>query len=230
MGRVLWRLRPNSSAAFCAPVLRADGRAAYATVMLRKLFAGVGVACLCAFAADEMTLYELLPPETHQFAITYDVTATREGARFFLNPIRAGSTASKERVVERSTNKELQFETVTGKEAKAAGLVGPRAADNALYLKVQLPAPVPKNGETRIRIFKTYTDAPSYYVATNGDLVFDRPLGIRRNVVVLPAGWELIGCASPGIVSTQADGRLRLSFFNDRDDQLPVKITARRLP
>ena len=31
-------------------------------------------------AADEFTLYELQPPETHQFAITYDVTAMREGA------------------------------------------------------------------------------------------------------------------------------------------------------
>src|SRR5712691_4211470 len=114
--------------------------------------------CVSSVAADEFTLYELLPPDTHQFAITYDVTATREGARFFLNPIRPGSTASKERVIERSTGKELPFETVNGKDAKAANLVPARAADTALYLKVQLPAPVPKNGETRIRIFKTYTD------------------------------------------------------------------------
>ena len=196
--------------------------------MLAKL-AAAGLLAIAAYAADEMTLYELLPPDTHQFAITYDVTATREGARFFLNPIRPGSTASKERIIARSTGHELQFETVTGKDAKAAGLIGSRAADGALYLKVQLPGPVPKNGETRIRIFKTYTDAPSYYVNNSGDLVFDRPLGIKRNVVVLPAGWELIGCASPGIVSTQTDGRIRVSFLNDRDDQLPVKITARRL-
>jgi hypothetical protein len=183
-----------------------------------------------AFAADEMTVYELLPPETHQFAIVYDVTQNHEGARFFLNPIRPGSTASKEKVTERATGKELQFEVVTGKDAKAAGLAPARAADDALYLKVQLPGPVPKNGETRIRILKTYTDAPSYYVKDNGDLMFDRPLGIKRNVVVLPAGWELIGSASPAIVSTQTDGRIRISFLNDRDDQLPVKITARRRP
>src|SRR5947208_2150934 len=150
--------------------------------MLLKLLEAAGFACLCAYAADEMTLYELLPPDTHQFAITYDVTATREGARFYLNPIRPGSVATKERVIERSTGKELQFEVVNGKDAKAAGLITARAADDALYLKVQLPAPVPKNGETRIRIFKTYTDAPSYYVNSKSDLVFDRPLGIRRNV------------------------------------------------
>lgn len=187
------------------------------------------LAATSALAADEFTLYDLLQPETHQFAIIYDVTQDREGAAFFLNPIRPGSTASKEKVLERSTGKELEFETVTGKDAKTTGLVSPRAADDALFLKVHLPGPVPKNGATRIRILKTYTDAPSYTVK-DGLLVFDRPLGIKRNVVILPSGWELIGSASPAIVSTQPDGRVRLSFVNDRDDQLPVKITARRLP
>ena len=182
-----------------------------------------------AFAADELTVYELLQPETHQFAIIYDVTQTKEGAAFFFNPIRRGSTASKERVVLASTGQELKFETVSGKEAKATGLVGPRTADDDQFIKVYLPQPVPKNGETRIRIYKTYTDAPSYNMK-DGLLIFDRPLGIKRNVVVLPQGWELIGSASPAIVSTQSDGRVRLSFVNDRDDQLPVKITARRLP
>jgi len=189
----------------------------------------VAVLALPAGAADEFTLYELLAPETHQFAITYDVTATREGAQFFFNPIRPGSVATKERVIERSSGKELKFETVNGKDAKATGLVPADTSDKAEFIKVHLPGPVPKGGETRIRIFKIYTDAPSYTV-TNGKLVFVRPLGIKRNVVLLPKGWELIECASPGIISTDADGRIRVSFLNDRDDQLPVKIVARRLP
>ncbi|HEV7550176.1 MAG TPA: hypothetical protein VGP65_00740 [Candidatus Angelobacter sp.] len=181
------------------------------------------------FAADEFTLYELLPPETHQFAITYDVTATREGAQFFFNPIRPGSVATKERVIERSTGRELKFEVVNGKEAKTTGLVPADTPDKAEFIRVYLPAPVPKGGETRIRILKTYTDAPSYTL-TDGKLVFTRPLGIKRNLIVLPKGWELVECASPGIVSTGDDGRVHISFLNDRDDQLPVKIVARRLP
>src|SRR5215470_11958339 len=182
-----------------------------------------------AVATDDFTVYDLLPPETHQFAIIYDVTQDRAGAQFFFNPIRPGSTASKERVIERGSGKPLQFEVVSGKEARTSGLVSPETKDDAQFIRVHLPGPVPKGGETRIRIFKTYTDAPSYYVK-DGLLVFDRPLGIKRNVVVLPAGWELIGCASPAMVTTGADGRVRVSFLNDRDDQLPVKITARRLP
>ena len=197
--------------------------------MLKKIVVLLFLAALPAYAADEFTLYELLPPETHQLAITYDVSATREGAQFFFNPIRPGSVATRERVVDRSTGKELKFETVSGKDARGTGLVPPDTKDSAEFIKVHLPRPVPSGGEVRIRIYKTYTDADSYFLK-DGQLVFARPLGIKRNQVVLPPGWELIGSASPAIVSTDADGKARLSFVNDRDDQLPVRITARRLP
>lgn len=197
--------------------------------MPRKVFIVLLLLGVSSVASDEFTLYELLPPETHQFAITYDVTATREGAQFFFNPIRPGSVASKEKIIDRSTGKELKFEVVTGKQAKQTGLVPPETKDEAQFIRVSLPAPVPKGGETRMRIYKTYTDPASYFLK-DGQLVFDRPLGIKRNTVLLPAGWELIGSASPAIVSTDQDGRMRVSFLNDRDDQLPVKIVARRLP
>jgi hypothetical protein len=199
-----------------------DTKAAFATFAFSLL-------SVAAVASDDFTLYDLLPPDTHQFAITYDVTQDREGADVFFNPIRPGSIATKERVIARATGKDLQFEVVSGKIAKASGLVSPKTADDAEFIRVHLPAAVPKGGETRIRILKTYTDAPSYGIK-DGLLVFERPLGIKRNVVLLPKSWELIGSASPAIVSTDPDGRVRVSFLNDRDDQLPVKIVARRLP
>ena len=187
------------------------------------------LAATTALADDDFTLYDLLAPDSHQFAITYDVTTAREGAELYFNPIRPGSIATKERVIARATGKELQFEVVSGKEAKKSGLLSDKTADDAQFIRVHLPGPVPKGGETRIRILKTYTDAASYYLK-DGQLVFARPLGIKRNVVLLPKGWELIACESPAIVSTDAGGRVRVSFLNDRDDQLPVKIVARRLP
>lgn len=195
--------------------------------MLSRTFLALIFATLPALVADELTLYELLPPETHQFAIVYDVSAVKEGARFFFNPIRPGSTVSKERVLDRSTGKELKWDIVSGKTARESGMGSSRLAEDTQYLRVTLAEPVPAGGEKRIRILKTYTDASSYGLK-DGMLVFDRPLGIKRNIVVLPAGWELTGSASPAIVSTDPDGRQRLSFLNDRDDQLPVKITARR--
>ncbi len=189
----------------------------------------LAIAAGSAWAADELTVYELLAPATHSFDIIYDVTATREGAPYFFNPIRQGSVATKERVIDRATGKPLEFETVDGRAAKASGLVSARTADDAQFLRVKLPRPVPKGAETRIRIYKTYTDPPSYY-ESGGGFVFDRPLGIKRNVVVLPKGYELVGSASPGIVSTDADSRVRISFLNDRDDQLPVRVAGRKLP
>jgi hypothetical protein len=198
-------------------------------VSIRALALLVVLASSAALAQTEFTLYELLPPETHRFAIVYDVSSSTEGANFFLNPIRRGSKASDESVIDLATGKELKFETVDGKAAKASGIRPEATPDDSLFLKVYFAAPVPKEGEARIRIIKTYEDAPSYY--PQGDrLVFDRPLGIRRNVVVLPAGYELIGSTVPSIVSMQADGRIRVSMLNDRDDQLPVKITGRKLP
>lgn len=184
---------------------------------------------LPVFADDEITVYDLLAPETHKFAIVYDVTATREGAANYLNPIRRGSVADKERVVDRASGQDLKFDIIDGKTAKAQENVGRNTADDDQFLRVHLLKPVAKGSETRIRIYKTYTDAASYS-EKDGILVWERPLGIKRNVVILPPKYELAASASPAIVSTDPDGRVRLSFLNDRDDQLPVKITARRLP
>jgi hypothetical protein len=180
-------------------------------------------------AADEYTLYDLLPPATHSFDIVYDVTASLVGAPYFFNPIRAGSTATKERVIDRATGKPLEFEVVDGKTAKSGGGVNARTADDSQFLRVKLARPVPKDAESRIRIYKTYTDAPSYYEKDN-TLVFDRPLGIKRNEVILPKGYELVATGSPAMVSLEADGRVHVSFLNDRDDQLPVRIVGRKLP
>src|SRR5258706_7635066 len=90
------------------------------------------------WAADELTVYDLLAPSTHSFDIIYDVTATREGAAYFFNPIRVGSIATKERVVDRATGKPLVFAVVDGKTAKASGLMGGRTADDSEFLRVTL--------------------------------------------------------------------------------------------
>src|SRR5260370_2583463 len=171
-----------------------------------------------AFAQHEFTVYELLPPETHRFAIIYDVSTSVEGAKFYLNPIRRGSKVSDERVIDLATGQELKFENVDGKTAKANGIRSASTPDDALFLKVNLAAPVPKDGQARIRIYKVYEDAASY--GSQADrIVFDRPLGIRRNVLVLPASSELLVCSGPSIASAQPAGAIRITMLNARDDQ-----------
>src|SRR5260370_36081782 len=101
--------------------------------------------CAAAFAqyisADTYTRYELLAPETHQFKIYYEVTETRAGARFHFNQIREGSEASDESVIDLATGKPLQFEVVTGAQAKLDSPAENFGA-NAHYIKVRLEHPV----------------------------------------------------------------------------------------
>ena len=180
-----------------------------------------------ALCSDELTIYELLSPETHSFAITYDISTSVEGSPYLFNPIRNGSVASNERVIDSATGKPLEFAIVTAEQAGRNGFRGRLSAEK--YIQVTLARPVPKNGEARVRIFKTYTDAVSYGPDQNG-FSFQRSLGIKRNVVLFPKGYELVFCGAPGIVSTQADGRIRVSFFNDRDDELMVRLKGKQLP
>jgi hypothetical protein len=175
---------------------------------------------------DEYTRYELLAPETAQFRIFYEVTAITPGALYYFNPIRKGSQVSDESVLDRMTGKPLKFEEVSGAEARAAGME--RADLDTRYIKVTLPRAVPKDGQVRLQIDKTYKDAKSYF--TDGELVvFSRPLGIKRNSVVLPAGYELVSCNVPSQVIEQKDGRLAISFMNAGPDQASLVVKARKL-
>jgi hypothetical protein len=177
--------------------------------------------------SDDYTRYELLAPETAQFRIVYEVTATTPGAAYYFNPIRKGSEATDEAVYDRMTGKPLRFEIVSGGEARAAGQAN--ADLDTRYIKVQLPRPVPSGGELRLRIDKTYRDPKSYFV--EGDrLVFARSLGVRRNAVVLPPGHELVACNVPAQVLQEPDGRIKVSFMNPGPDAASVVVKARKLP
>jgi hypothetical protein len=177
--------------------------------------------------ADEYTRYELLGPGTGRFRILYEVTATTPGANVFFNPIRKGSVATDERVRDRLNGKLLDFSIVGGREAKAGGLAD--ADPDERYIAVQLPRRVPADGgEVRLLIEKTYQDPKSYVVEAE-EVVFTRSLGIKRNAVVLPAGYELVSCNVPAQVASEADGRIVVSFVNTFPGPAAVEVRGRRL-
>jgi hypothetical protein len=208
-------------------------------LLISSLFAALGIIALCGAApaqaeaqfitADTYTRYELLAPETHQFKIYYEVTETRAGARFHFNQIREGSEASDESVVDLATARSLKFEVVSGAQAKTDS-PSENFGATAHYIKVFLAHPVPASGEYRLAIIKTYKDDKSYF--TEGDqIVFKRPLGIPRDSIVLPAGYEIISCSVATQVLVEADGRLKLAFVNaGSGGQLEVTIKAKKLP
>lgn len=197
--------------------------AARAVILLVVLVAGTARAAPVQTDDGAYTRYELLAPASHKFRIVYDITATTAGARGYYNPIRTGSIATDERVTDRATGAALAFAEVDGEIARAGGVAN--APPGSKYIAVTLARPVPEGGGGRIRIDKTYEDAKSYY--TDGDaIVFDRSLGIKRNAVVLPAGYRLASVNVPVQVLQQADGRIAVSFLNVTPAPMPLVIRA----
>jgi len=175
--------------------------------------------------SDAYTRYELLAPGSAKFRIIYEVTATTPGATYYFNPIRKGSVASNESVFDRATGKPLPFDVVGSAVAQVGGV---RNRDTSqTYIRVKLARPVPADGgEARVLIDKTYEDTTSYYM--RGDtLVFTRPLGIKRNAIVLPSGYEIISSNFPSQVLQEKDGRIGISFWNNSPAEAPVTLRAR---
>ena len=183
-----------------------------------------------ASEADGYTRYELLQPGSAKFRIVYDITAVRPGARAYFNPIRPGSVATDERVTDRVTGQPLPFRVVSGTEARTEGETD--AEPSTDFIRVTLARPVPAGGgQARLLIEKTYVDPKSYRVE-GSEIVFDRPLGVKRNAVVLPPGYVLASCNYPSQVAQEPDGRLRISFLNVTPAEAPLVLRARpgRLP
>lgn len=203
-------------ASFAEPALRAQQPSAPSTS---------ATASVAQTETDEYTRYELLAPESASFKIHYELTATAPGAKFFYNPIRKGSTASDESVFDSMSGEPLHFEVVSGTEAQKDPLMSGADAGTD-YIKISLARPVPPEGQGRVLILKTYKDAKSYY--RDGDtIVFNRPLGIKRNKVVLPAGYELVACNVPSQVLSEPDGRIAISFMNASAGEAPLILRAK---
>lgn len=197
--------------------------------MKRTLFLLIGLAIAVPAAAqnraeDEYTRYELLAPETSSFKITFDVTAVTPGAKFFFNAIHNTTEVRDLSAIDLMTGAPLVIKEVTGEQARAAGLTDADPARH--YLQVQLARPVPDGGEVRIRIHKTYKDATAYHRDGDG-LFFTRGLTVRRDAVVLPPNYELVGANIPVQVLEEADGRIAASFLNTYSAEVPIVLRAR---
>ena len=134
--------------------------------------------------------------------------------------------ATDESVIDLMTGAQLKFQEVSGADARESGLTN--ASLEGRYIRVELARPVPQGGEGRIRIIKTYKDPKSYY-RDGSAIVFDRPLGIKRNAVVLPPGYELVSCNIPSQVIEETDGRVGISFMNTFPSQAPLVLRANPL-
>ena len=81
--------------------------------------------------------------------------------------------------------------------------------------------PVKKGQSVRLRISETYTDA-ARYALVDGQLMWHRSFGRPRNDMVLPEGWYLTTTSVPAVITQEPDGRIRLSYWNPRTDNVDV--------
>ena len=174
------------------------------------------------------TRHELLEPASAKFHVFYETSVIQPGAKYYFNPVRKTSTASDVRATDMASGANLDFKLIDDKEAAADGFA--QANPEMNYIRVTLPRPVPeKDGEIRIRLEKTYEDHTSYR-STGDTLTFERAVGAPRNAFVLPPGYQLVSSTVAAQIAREADGRIRLSFFNPLPGENPLKIVARRNP
>ncbi len=178
-------------------------------------------------SADAYTRYELLDPASQSFRIIYDVSVTTPGATVYFNGIRRGSEPTVHAVYDLMTGERLDWEVVDGTAARDQGMLN--ANPEGQFIQVKLLRAVPDGGEVRLRINKTYRD-PASYTSEGNVITFERSLGIRRNAIVLPEGFELIDTNYPSQIDMEADGRIRVSFMNSGPSAVSHVIRGRRLP
>jgi hypothetical protein len=160
-------------------------------------------------ATDQYARYELDPPDTATFHVSFEVSATTAGATRLLDPIRQGTTVSQATATDLMTGQPLAVSR-TG-----TGLV------------LTLLRPVPPKGQGRIRIQKTVKSVADYAIA-QGVGVFTEPLNVRRGIVVLPSGFELVACNMPSQVLAEPDGRVSVAFMNQTPGEATIVVKTRQ--
>jgi hypothetical protein len=179
-----------------------------------------------AFEDRDIT-YFLNPSETNSFRLYHDYTETRPGVDRYVNVVRGGSRASNPSALILDTGEKLKVETLRGDAIRQRGVDIGQAVTPETEVVVIWFAPVAQNATTRLRIEETYTD-PGRYLLNGNELVWDRAFGRPRNTVVLPEGWYLTANSVPAVISTTAEGNVRLRYINDRPGEIEVFIKAKR--
>lgn len=115
------------------------------TVVVCLVLAGVTGPGAQSPTADVYARYELLETPDAGIRTTMDVSATEAGATTFVQPIPAGSAVTAVSAIDRMTGRALTVEVA------------------ARQMTVRLARPVPKGGETRLRIIATERNARTYF-------------------------------------------------------------------
>jgi len=157
---------------------------------------------------DEYVRYELSPPASSSYHVSFEVSVTTENLQRYVDPIVPGTT-------------------VTGVTATDLMTGQPLAVtQDARLITVALARPVPRNGQGRIRIDKTVKDPLGY--ALKGKIgTFTDTLPSRRGLLALPPGFELVACNVASQVLSLPDGRISVAFMNQAPASTTIIVRTR---
>src|SRR5262249_23307174 len=137
---------------------------------------------------DEYVRYDLLDPATHSFQLTHDLSLVKAGATTYSDRVTVDTQMRDVSVIDVMTGAPLTFKLAAGR------------------IDITLARPVPKGGQTRLRIVSTRGDG-RVYRQLPPDIAFASPTPGRRGAVVLPKNFELIHTTLPMQVIQEPDGR-----------------------
>ena len=175
--------------------------------------------------SDAYTRYELLAPGTAKFRIIYEVTANTPGATYYFNPIRKGSVASDEHVYDRATGKPLEFDVVGIGHRAGRRRAQPRHDADLHPRQARAPGAARRRRGARPHRQDVLGRDELFHARRHDRL--HRPLGIKRNAIVLPKGYEIVSSNYPSQILQETDGRIGMSFWNCTPAEAPVTIRAR---
>lgn len=177
-------------------------------------------------AEDMIVTYHLKSSDSKQFQVVSEVSATTPGAVYYYDALNFGEEIGVAAAIDLMTGDSLRWDLVDGSHAKRNG--HPKATLSRKFIKVFLGRPVPENGEARIKIVKNYTNSTAY--AQKGDhMTFNRLMGVKRTVVVLPKDHEVISCNYPAQVTLNNTGHLVVSLMNHGTRSIPLLLAYRKL-
>ena len=149
-------------------------------------------------AEDEYTRYELLAPETVELQDHLRPGGGHAGSEGVLQ--RDPQHHSGERPVgDRPDDGRGAQDQRSDRAARRAARASKKQSSRLATCRWSSRGRCRPAAKSRIRIHKTYKDAPTYH--REGDaVVFNRALTVKRDIVVLPANYEILGGerSSPG--------------------------------
>lgn len=176
----------------------------------------------------QIILYDLQDPAEHRIRLWLEMYVEKPGQSHFYSQLRIPDQTSDPVTLDVDRGLELPTRIVSGKEANVIGDAPAPFPEDGRILVADLGYSIPEGGSARLRSFQTATDVDGYRLTDPDTLRLDRFISRTRTLYLLPAGWNVTSIDQPGILSTNPDGRVLVTFAGNTGKSNSLTIIAER--